>query len=253
VSALTAIVLLAGIAVEIALVGCLLRKGLWRRYPAFSIYVLCVVGRTLLLVFVQKLFPGSYTGFYWESDSVGLGLRFLVVWEVFRHTFPKGSVLQRTMSKGFGVFGMGLLILAVGSFWSFETYSKIHSVYPALERSFGFAQAVLILGVLLTARYYGVQLGRNVWGMAVAFGAWISMSTANNAMIDLAHSFLPYWRLLRPLSFVAMFAVWTWAMWVYAPNPPLAADEQLSQEPGIDWWEKNWNRTISATRKVMHS
>jgi hypothetical protein len=202
---------------------------------------------------IEQLHPRFYPGFYWHSDGVDMAFRFLVVWEVFRLVFPKGTALRRALARGFGVFGLGLLILAVGMFWSFETYAKVHAIYPALERSFGFAQAVLILGVLLTARYYGVPLGRNIRGIAIAFGAWVSVSTANNAMIDLTHSFLPYWRVLWPLSSVAMFGIWVWATWVYAPNPPLPAGEQIAQQADVAWWQENWNRTISATRKVMHS
>lgn len=202
---------------------------------------------------IKEFVPTAYQSIYWKTDSLDVVFRFLLVWEVFRHTFPAGAELRRNLSKGFGAIGTGLLVLAVGMFWSFETYSKVHSVYPALERSFDFAQAVMILGVLLTARYYGVQLGRNIWGLAVAFGAWASISTANNAVIDLAHSFLPFWRLLRPVSFVAMVGMWTWAMWAFAPNPPLSLREQTEQETNMAWWQDNWNRTISAARKVTHS
>ena len=116
-----------------------------------------------------------------------------------------------------------------------------------MDRSFGFVQALMILGTLVTARYYGVRCGRNVRGIALAFGAWISISTATNAMADLTNSFLPYWYYLRPLSFVVMMVVWIWALWVYEPNPPIVEGETVE----LSQWTQDWNRTISAARTII--
>ena len=179
-------------------------------------------------------------------------VRFLVVWDIFRHTFSRTFMVDRVGSKMFSVVGAGSVIFALGSFWTFQTYGEFHSVYPALERSFSFAQAAMVLWLLIAARYYGIQLGRNVWGIAVAFGAWVSISTANNAVIDLQHSFLPYWQILRPLSFVLMLALWTWAVWIYAPNPPLAVELATDPDSQHRRWEENWNRTMSTIRRAMH-
>lgn len=104
----------------------------------------------------------------------------------------------------------------------------------------------MILGTLVVARYYGVRSGRNIRGIAFAFGAWASISTANDAMIDLANSFVPLFYYLRPLSFVIMLVVWIWALWVYEPNPPIEESESLE----LSRWTEDWNRTISTARKL---
>jgi len=117
----------------------------------------------------------------------------------------------------------------------------------ALDRSFGFVEALMILGTLVVARYYGVKCGRNIRGIALAFGAWASISTANNAMIDLANSFVPLFYYLRPLSFVIMLVVWIWALWVYEPNPPIRESEAVE----LNRWTEDWNRTISTARTLI--
>ena len=226
---------------------------MWRLYWGFSLFALWLFLRSLALYSAQGLMsPGVYRAVYWETDLADMGLRFLLVWEVFHHTFPKGSGLHKIVSKGFAVAAFGLVIFSIGAVWSYEAYSRFHSVYPVIERSFGFAQAVMILGLLLTARYYGVQLGRNVWGIALAFGAWSSLSTANNAMIDLHHSFLPYWQLLLPLSCVAMFAAWVRAVWVYAPNPAIATQDTPDLSADLDRWTEHWGHANSTVRRVIH-
>jgi hypothetical protein len=97
----------------------------------------------------------------------------------------------------------------------------MRSIGLALDSTFGFVQAVMILGTLLMARYHGVKYGRNVSGIALAFGGWLSILTASSAMAELTSSFLPYWFYLRPLSFVAMMVAWLWALWVYEPTPQI--------------------------------
>jgi hypothetical protein len=126
-------------------------------------------------------------------------------------------------------------------------------VYRALDRSFGFAQAVLILLVLTVARYYQVQLGRNVWGMAVAFGMYSSLSTANSAFVDVFHSFFPYWALLGPLSLVVMLTMWTWAVWTFYPNPVMVpVGEVADNARDLRQWADNWGQTVTSVRKVMN-
>jgi len=241
------VIFLAGIVLELWALLLLLRKGLWRAYTRLFAYIAWLLFGNSAILIAFLYFPGIYPSLYWHSDSVDVVLRFLVVWEVFHQTFPKGSGLNRTLSKGLAVIAFGLLVFACASFGAYQNYVGLRALHLALDRSFGFVQALMILGTLVTARYYGVRCGRNVRGIALAFGAWVSISTANNAMADLTNSFLPYWYYLRPLSFVVMMVVWIWALWVYEPNPPIMEGEtaELSQ------WTQDWNRTISAARTII--
>lgn len=142
--------------------------------------------------------------------------------------------------------------LAVGMLWGIHVFGKAHLWDLAVERSFGFAQAVLILLILIVARYYHVQMGRNVWGIAVAFGMYSSLIIANSAFLDLLHSFLPYWTVLAPLSLVAMLAIWTWAVWIYAPNPAPVVGVMDAEDVALRSWSEGWGQTLSTVRKVMN-
>jgi Na+-transporting NADH:ubiquinone oxidoreductase subunit NqrE len=235
------------IALELGTVLLLFRNSLWREYPFFLVYAVWLLTANSGLFITDLYFRPIYPAVYWNIDSIDIFLRLLVVWEVFRQTFPKNSGLYRSLSKGLGIIALALLIFACASFWDYQNYTSLRSIHLALDRSFGFVQAIMILGTLVMARYYGLRGGRNIRGIALAFGAWVSVSTANNAMADLTSSFLPYFYRLRPLSFVFMLIVWIWALWVYEPNPPIeeSADEDLSR------WTEDWNRTISAARTMI--
>jgi hypothetical protein len=234
-------------ALGLATLFLLLRKSLWRTYAFFFVYALwLLIGNTVLLA-TSFYFPRHHPSWYWNIDSVDVVLRFLVVWEVFRQTFPKGSGLNKSLSKGLSIGAFGLLVVACATFWGYQTYTGLRSLHLALDRSFGFVQALMILGTLVTARYYGVLCGRNIRGIALAFGGWVSISTATNAMADLDSSFLTYWYYLRPLSFVVMIGVWIWALWVYEPNPPISESEPVE----LNQWTEEWNRTLSAARTII--
>jgi hypothetical protein len=245
----------SGAALEALLVWRLVKGGIWRHYPCFSFFVGYVVSQHIALFAVFCLVPREYPAWYWGSGAVHMCLRFLLVWEVFRQTFPKASPLQRMVSRQAILGTIALISISTGMLWAIETYGKSQSWYLAMERSFGFVQAVLILAILTLARYYHSPVGRNIWGIAVAFGMYSSLTTAASALFDLMHSSFfpyPYWHFLSPFSFVAMLGMWTWAVWTYAPNPIATANEIVDPAGDAGRWADNWGRAVSTARKVLH-
>ena len=107
---------------------------------------------------------------------------------------------------------------------------------------------MFVLSILLIGRRYGVYLGRNLWGISVGFGAWMSLSTVNYALFDLTGSFFPYWQFVRTLSFIGLLVVWLWALWSPSQSPYIA-DTPLPDEI-LNTWTQNWNRTFDSVRKV---
>jgi hypothetical protein len=235
------------VALELGAVLLLLRKSLWREYPFFFLYALWLLTANSAILVTDVCFRPLYAPLYWHIDSIDIVLRLLVVWEVFRQTFPRKSGLNRSLSKGLGIVALGLIIFACATFWGYQNYTSLRSIHLALDRSFGFVQAIMVLGTMAMARYYGVRYGRNIRGIAIAFGGWASISTANSAMVDLTNSFRPFGDYLRPLSFVLMLACWIWALWVYAPNPPIPE----SEGEDLARWAEEWNRTVSAARTMI--
>src|SRR6202051_2549465 len=110
-----------GIVLQMVLLWRLSRGRMWRIYGGFSLFALWLLLRSLALYAAQALMsPAEYRVIYWQTDIADLILRFLLVWEVFRHTFPKASGLHKIVSKGFTVAAFGLVIFSVGAVWSYE-------------------------------------------------------------------------------------------------------------------------------------
>jgi hypothetical protein len=253
------IILFSGVALEITLAWRLAKERLWREYPLFALFLAFVIAQGGVGFAVLRYAPSAYPVWYSRTGVAHVLLRFGLVWEIFRHTFPKESPLRQMLSKKTLVELLAIITLAtcmlsaVGMLWVIQTYGRSHSMFLAMERSFGFVQAALILAILATARYYHLSLGRNLWGIAVALGAFCSLSTAASAITDFARStFFPLWYFLSPIGFVAMLAVWTWAMWGYAPNPAPDAGALIDPAGDFGRWSEDWGRAVSTVRKVSN-
>ncbi len=234
-----------GLLLEVLILWRGIRARLWRHYPFFYVYLGFVFVRSVPLFVLGELQFSAYPITYWLSNAVSDLLRFFVVWEVFRQAFVSSPVVRR-------VVGQVLMILLTGLTAVLFVGSKNPGLFFAdLERKTGLAQAALLAATVLLARYYSLSLGRNIWGLALGFGVYLSVSIMNFSMLELTKSFFPYWRFIRPLSFIGMLGVWTWALWSYAPNPrPATAALELS-ERSLVHWGRAWSEVRAAVRKAV--
>ena len=163
-SDITYLVFVAGMMLEALLISRLVLGRFWRYCPYFFAYVVFFVAQSAALFVVLRWLPANTALVLGNLGFANLGLRFLIVGEVFRQAFPAGSSLRRVVASGFTVVGLMVTTVVLGMLWGIEIYGKSHLWNLAFERSFGFAQAVLILLILNVARYYHVQLGREHLG-----------------------------------------------------------------------------------------
>jgi hypothetical protein len=241
-----------GEALEVVLLWRIQRARLWRRYPFFSLYLAYLVFSTLVQSAILETYgfrSHAYASFYWASDLVAIALWAFVAWEIFRHNFPRGSSVRTvvgTVSLALAAVGTGLLFLAHGSAvlpHSVGSFSLNFGRYASL------VTAPVVLWLIAAARYYRIPLGRNVWGVAVGFGAFLSLSAINGATYLLGHSSRLLSSLLTPAAFVLQLMIWTWALWRYAPNPDLAPVPREQGQLELMVWKQEWNRLLAVMRK----
>lgn len=238
--------LIVAVLLELLLLWRIQREQMWHRYPLFLVYLCFDLGRTVVLFGVMNFRSAIYKPLYWYSESIAIVLRFFIVWEIFRNIFMDLAI-HRGVSKALRLAFFGSVIVFLTA--RISDQSKLF--FPDMERKLGCVQVVLLVLILLTARYYRIMLGRNVWGMAVGFGIYVSISMANFSAIELARSFFHYWQLIGPVSFVVMLAVWTWGLWVYAPNPILRGHPRADAQMYLDQWKRIWDRMLMVLKKVL--
>jgi hypothetical protein len=220
--------------------------GCSREYPIFfslAFYNLC---RSVLFPVLKYTEHPGFASFFWLSELVSWLLWFGVCWEIFRHIFPHGSTLRR-------IAGCVLVFSEVLAGLLFWTLSENPGtlILPDLLRKAGVAVG-LWLGVNLgVAKYYAVQMGRNLEGMSCGLGLIVAVSVINFSAYGISGSFFSWLHIISPSAYLAGISIWIWALWRYVPRGVTRADID-GQEIIVDWAHA-WSRIKEAFRRVARS
>ncbi len=242
-SATDYLILFSGVTLEILIVARGYVARLYRTYPFFFGYIAYVLLMNLAQFILRKIGLPHYVVTYWVLEAGAIVCAFLVLWEIFRQTFSATHSLNR-IAKRFVLwllFSESILVL------SFGTHSG--PFFSQLERKVGLLQASWLALMLLLAGYYRVPLGRNVRGMAFGYGIYVAISISNFAAYELTESFLPFWRYIHPLSYLAALVLWTWGLWFYSPNPPIHTTEIPA--PVADEMRAKWSSLRVALKRII--
>src|SRR5207245_5795606 len=101
------------------------------------LYAIWVLDVTSVQYITSTYKPDIYASLSWRDYTIDVIVRFLVIWEVFRQTFPRSSWLNKSLSRGLGIIAFGLLLFGCALFWGYQNYSGIRSLHLALDRTFG--------------------------------------------------------------------------------------------------------------------
>ena len=128
---------------------------------------------------------------------------------------------------------------------------RAESFFPDFERRISLSQSAVLVAIMSMVQYYGIRLGRNMWGVSIGLGIYLSFSIVNHALLEQISSYFPLWQWTSPVSFVGMLGLWAWALWQYEPNP--AASEIDSSGLGSQRaeWERAWIQTRKSLGRVL--
>lgn len=205
------------IALEVALVVHILRLRLVRRYPYFFGYLLVVCMSDLSRWVSYHHGSEYYPWVYWISESLTILVGFLLVWEIFRHTFSAFPAIRQAASwfglilVVFALVANGLLVLSGVARWD----------HPLLQagRWLRLLQGAFLAAIIATARHYLLPLGRNIAGLAIGFGLFVSLAVVNFISLAMGNIDLSQFSHLYAGTYILALIIWYRSFWVYAPNP----------------------------------
>jgi hypothetical protein len=208
----------AGLLLELVLLVRSVQTKTFTKYIYFYAYISCVfIVSAGLFILHSKL--GFYEAWYWPTQFATLAFGFGVVLEIVRQAlvaYPGAERFARRASCA--VFIVTFCFVEWQVAWRAVWSTQAATV--ELERDLRVVEALVLATILAIVFYYRIEIGKNVTGMVVGFGAYVGVSLTTLALRSfLGPRFDAVWGDLQTASYFFALIVWTVALWSYSPNP----------------------------------
>jgi len=209
----------AGLLFELLLLVRSAQTKTFTKYFYFYAYISCIFAVSTGLYIGRAMSPSFYEAWYWPTQFATLMMGCGVVLEIVRQALPAYPGAERIARvASCAVFAVTFCYVE----WSVASRTEWSTVAATveLERDLRVMEALMLFTVLAIVFYYRIELGKNVTGMIVGFGAYVGVSVASLALRSFVGAgFNAGWANLQTASYFFALIVWTVALWTYSPNP----------------------------------
>jgi len=172
---------LAGIFLQMILVGILVYRGLWRRFPVFTIYLLANILLTSGVYVVRHVAGESATYFYFYfyglSKTLGLTLGLGAIFEVFSHLLTPYPTLKKP-----AMLACSCTVLVLAAAGTLLVYSQ-PSTDPAslmlpflkAEEAVRILQVGLVVFLCVFAGFFRLHWRQTEFGIALGMGIFAAV------------------------------------------------------------------------------
>jgi hypothetical protein len=233
-----------GLLLELAILVRAVASKTVAKFPYFYAYILCVFCVSAALNIPYVMSPAFYYKWYWPTQFATLVAGCGLIFEILRHTleaYPGAERVGRAASLGI----FALTFLYVGLKAAVVPELAPLAVTVELERGLRVIEALLLVSILTIVFYYHIEIGRNVKGLIVGFGAYVGSSLVALALrAFLGPRFNSAWEILQSGSYLFALTVWMVALWSYYPQPVPLNRTRL---------DADYEALASATRQILQS
>ncbi|MBA3915756.1 MAG: hypothetical protein H0X25_18265 [Acidobacteriales bacterium] len=155
----------------------MVRKGLARQFPVFTLYLAFSAVQNMLLFVLDhsaSVSPKQYWTVHWIGMGISTLLRFALIYEIFHHVFkPYPSLLR--FSKVVMRWAAALLFLIAvvgGAYFPTDNATLIQSAIPVADCGVNFMQAGLLLFLFFFSSYFHLSWRSYVFGIAMGLGVF---------------------------------------------------------------------------------
>jgi len=196
------------------------RGRLWKEYPYFYAYTVCVCCAGFLRTYLSYWqSPTAYSIGYWASDCLLVIVGSGITWEIYRNVLAPYSGVRRMARAIF----YSLLVTAALKAAAGLAEDPIRSLKPSsleLARDLQVIQAVLLVMLLSLIVHYRVPMGRNLRYLLLGYGFYVGASIMTRTLRSLSpNSQADWWSFPSPIEYCATLVIWCVGMWSYYPNP----------------------------------
>ena len=220
----------AGIFLDVLILFRAIRCRSFAKYPYFYAYFSCILLVDLTRFFIYSQHPSAYRDWYWSTQFLSIAIGYGVIIEILRQALAGYEGPAR-----FGGRVLWTGFIAVLAYVSFKSASMTNwsasSTGAELERDLRTVQAFVLAGILIIIFHYGTQMGSNLRGIIIGYGAFIGLSIVNLAVqAYVGPPFEAVWRGVHPYVFFVPQTIWLLALWSYQPSPAVAGDARLETD-----------------------
>ena len=211
------------------------RRGLHREYPYFFNYTLLQVVSEPILFVIQRHSYSLYYWGYWVSMALSALISFAVLQEIFRDSFRPYEALRDLSVILFR--WSALLALLVGVMWALTAAQSnqvdtLTNGILLVQRSVRLMQCGLVFFLLLFSEYLGISRRHVLFGIALGFGIFASVSMLVAAAV--AHGTFVHVSHLRQINSAA-YAISTLIWLGYTALAPARSSVALATVRSPDW------------------
>jgi hypothetical protein len=201
---------------EIVLILYLVRRKLVGSHFWLFLYLCCTVVQSALGVITYSLldFRSAATrNIIWSSQAVVITMRFLAACEMAR----------RILARYSGIWALAqrvLLIVAAGVLLYTAVFSEKHlsMMILTVDRGAELAIASFIVGLLLFARYYMLEINPLDRALSIGFCLYSCFYVINDSLLERwMEPYAGFWGFMDIITFLASLLVWIQAVRAYAP------------------------------------
>jgi len=231
---------LAGILLQGILLGVLLAKRMWHRFPIFLTYSASnfLLGVALYIIYQAHPSRTLWYRVYWINEAIGLLLALALVYEIFKHLISPYPGLRRLASL---IFRVAIVILVlVGCVLASSQHSGQDQ---QLTRNFLLADEaarILELGLLffifLFASVLGLHWRQYVFGVALGLGCYTAVELVRVTMrVHFGITGAPILDMVRIISFNLGLLIWIG----YILAPELATSPaEVPKHAQLEQWNR---------------
>lgn len=225
----------AGPIMQLGVLVAMYRRGLHRDYPYFFNYTLLQVVSEPILFVIQRHSYALYYWGYWVSIALSALISFAVLQEIFHDAFRPYEALRDLSVILFR--WSALVVLLIGVMWAITASpsSRLDTITDGIvlvQRSVRLMQCGLVFFLLLFSEYLGISRRHVLFGIALGFGIFASVSMLVAAAV--AHGTFVHVSVLRPITMAAYdFSVLIWLG--YTVLAPVRSSVALAAARSKDW------------------
>jgi hypothetical protein len=230
---LTKFVWIAGLLLELTILARAIPTGLYRRLPIFYVY-LAVVFASSASEMALFNYPHMYALVFWTWEVITIVFGYGVVLEIMHLAFEDYPGAER-MARYLGFIAFAVLFAGVAiTGWAHKLpviVSDAGTQFDVFERDLRIVQAIFLFIVAVIVLHYGIELGKNVSGVAIGFGIYIAAALLNQALsVQFSAKYLPIFQHAQSDAYLLTLGVWAVALWSPATAKSTPPSAQLEAD-----------------------